>query len=464
MFRSIRLLFDGGERAAAPVMDRVALSIGSPSVSLILNLDDLPPGKSTVAGVQRHLAQQYRNLEVLLVCAARSVPTEMRLAFDLVETGSAEEGTMYRSRRDDRLSCIVTGGIETDAEWWQVAIAAASGELILPIDPRWDLRLSAVAELAAPWVRRPRTAASVGLVHPETGGMGSRVDLVTARADMMAVAGLGTGAKVLGALGAVGSGYDGCVVGVFARAVLERIGGVPGPIGDPATWTEIGRRLHVDGRERNSENRIQIQAHPIGFVGSSGRQRIVDSTNVSRSSWSVGVSARAALERTGSVQAPIGDPAVWAEIRRRLEVDDQDQNNGKRIQLLARPIEFVRMSRRRRIGGSMKVCRPPLPARSLHLVYRASSVIPFLVAVSLFAAVAGRVTGLISSDLLWIAATTPVLSAVVVILGLMMDDRAVTPVGTTTARLQLLGAAIGAALWGTLGSPLRRTAGELNRA
>jgi hypothetical protein len=244
---------------------------------------------------------------------------------------------------------------------------------------------------------------------------------------------------------------------------LERIGGVPGPIGDPATWTEIGRRLHVDGRERNSENRIQILAQSIGLVGSTGRQRIVDSAKVPRSSWSVGVFARAALERIGSAEASIGDPAMWTEIGRHLQVDDQKQNTGKRIRILARPIGLVKSSKDRRIAGSMKVAGPPWSARPLHLVYRASSVMPFLVALSLCAAVAGRATGLISPDLLWIAATAPVLSAVVVILGLMMDDRAVRPVGTTTARMKLLSAAIGAALWGTLGSPLRRPASELNR-
>jgi hypothetical protein len=89
---------------------------------------------------------------------------------------------------------------------------------------------------------------------------------------------------------------------------------------------------------------------------------------------------------------------------------------------------------------------------------------PFLVALSLAAAVAGRVSGLVSSDLLWIAAAAPVLPAVVVILGLMMDDRALRPVGATSVRLPLLLGAIGASLWGTIGSPLRWTARELDRA
>ncbi len=389
LFSSVRRLFDGGERAVAPVMNRVVLSIGSPSVSLVLNLDDLPRGHSTVSVVKQYLAQQYRKFEVVLVCPSGTVPTELVLAFDLTETGSSANGTMYQSRRDNRLRCMVTEGIKTESGFWRVAIAAASRELILPIDPRWDLGLTAIAEMASPWVRRPRTDVSIALVHPKTAGPWSSVGLVAARTDLMAVAGLGTGGIALGALGALGSGYEGCIAGMFSRSALRRIDGLPGPINDPATWTEVGRRLDIDGRNRTSESRVQVVPRPIGHVNSSGRREIVESMTLAGLSWST---------------------------------------------------------------------------RSLQLLYHASSFMPLLVVLSIVAAILGRVTGFVPADLLWIAASTPILSAVVVVLGLMMDDRAVHSAGATRARLSLLFGAVGASLWGALGSPLRWPAGEFNRA
>ncbi|MFW2383053.1 MAG: hypothetical protein ACN4GZ_14970 [Acidimicrobiales bacterium] len=390
LFAAIRRFFDGGERAVAPVMDRVALSIGNPSVSLIVDLEDLPAGESTVSRVMQYLAQHYRNLEVVLVCTSREVPTELLLAFDLVETGSSTEGTMYRSRRDSRLRCIVTGqDAESDREWWRLAISAASGELIMPVDSRWVLRPSAVSRLAAPWVRRPRTVASIGIVEPVPGGFGSTADIVAARADMMAVAGLGTGPALLGALGAVGAGYDGCIAGVFTRRALLRIGGVPGPIQDPLTWAEVGRRLRVDGMERSLEHRVQVVPQSVGEVESSGRWTSMSGMDWARSSWKT---------------------------------------------------------------------------RAFQLVYRVASVLPILAMISLAAAVAGGVSGIVRTDLLWVAAAAPLLYTVVIILGLMMEDRAVRPASGTRARLRLLAGAVGASLWGTLGSPFRWSSSELNRA
>jgi hypothetical protein len=311
------------------------------------------------------------------------------LAFDLVESGTTELGTVHRSRREERLSCVVTGNSMTYRDHWRSAVAATSGELIVPIDPQWDLRRSAVAELAAPWVRRPQTAAAIGIVHKQVEGIRSGAELVAIRADLMAIAGLGNSGGVLGSFGAFASGHEGCVVGAFARGCLERIDGMPGPISSAATWIELGRRLHVDGRERTRQNRIQVVAQPMGTSHSSRRRSIASEPSRAHSPWSL---------------------------------------------------------------------------LSLQLLYRTATMIPVLVLISVSAAIVGALVGLVDPNVLWVSAAVPVLHLVVIVIGLMMDDRALRPVGNTGARLQLLVAAIGAALWGTMGSPLRPTTSELNRA
>ncbi len=390
LFASVRRLSDGGEEAVRPVMDRLAVSRGSKSVSLILDLDDLSDEESSVAFVRRFLAQRYRNLELLVLCGSGGIPTELGLAFDLTEVGTTGNVTIHRSRRDERVACVVRVADNGDFKLrWKDAIGAASGDLVLPLDGRWSLRPIAVAELAAPWVRTPRISAAFGVVHPRMNGRFDTSDLVSIRTDLVATAGLGSGASIHAALGALASGNEGCIAAMFKRDVLQRLGGLPGPISDPATLTTLGHQLQVDAETKHIKNDVHVLSRPLGLVASTGRLRL------------------------GSIPAGADVSAT---------------------------VRFTRM------------------------VLAASERMVFIVAFSIAAAVVGRMMGTVSADLLWIAAAAPLLLLTVVVLGLMMDDRALRPVGSTSARLSLLVGGLAAGLWGTVGSPLRRPSRELHRA
>lgn len=390
LFSSVRRHFDGGEESVRPIMDRVAISRGSRSVSLILDLEDLSDEESSVAFVRRFLAQRYRNLELLVLCGSRGIPTELGLAFDLNEVGTAGNATIHRSRRDERVVCVVRVSDDGDFKTrWQDAVGAASGDLVFPLDGRWVLSPNAVAELAAPWVRTPNISAAFAVINPRTRGRLATTDLVSTRTDLVAIAGLGSGASIQSALGALGSGNEGCIAAMFKRGTLQRLGGLPGRVSDPSTWTALGHQLQVDALTRRAKNDVQVLSKPLGSVASTGRLRL------------------------GSIPA-----------------------------------------------GSITSPR----ARTTQLVLAASEKMIFIVAFSVLAAVVGRLMGTVSANVLWIAATAPLLSLTVVVLGLMMDDRALSPVGRTSARLSLLVGGFGAGLWGTIGSPLRRPPGELHRA
>ncbi len=390
IFSSVRNLFDGGEDAVRPVMERLAISRGSRSVTLLLDLADLGPTESSVRCVQRFLEQRYRNLELLVLCGGQQVPTELRLAFDLTEAGTAGTVTVHRSRRDDRVACVVSASDGEDARArWQHALDVASGDLVLPLDGRWKLSANAVAELAAPWARTPRIAATVGVVHPRSRGRLGTTRLVSTRADLIATAGLGGGSAVRAALGALASGNEGCIAGVFKRDLLIRLGGLSGPVADPATWTDVGHRLQVDAQVKHIANAVHVLTRPLGLVESTERR-------------------------------PIGTPSAGLHV-------------------------------------SVK-------ARMPRLILTASGGMGYLSVVSILAAVVGLVTKTISSDIVWIAASAPLVALTVVVIGLMMDDRALRPVGSTRARLSLLAGSLGAGLWGTIGSPLRRPSRELHRA
>ena len=387
---SVRSLFDGGEDAVRPVMERLAISRGSRSVSLLLDLEELGSDESSVAYVRRFLAQRYRNLELLVLCGNQGVPTELMLAFDLGEAGTANNVTVHRSRRDDRVACVVSAaGDEDPRSRWQNALSVASSDLVFPLDGRWDLHANAVAELAGPWARTPRIAATVGVVHPRSSGRLGTSRLVSTRADLIAAAGLGTGSSIHAALGGIASGNEGCIAGVFKRDLLVRLGGLPGPVAEPTTWTELGQRLQADAQVRHAHNAVHVLTRPVGLVASGRRQ-------------------------------PIGAPSPG-----------------------------LHSSLRARLTGA---------------VLTASARMAYVGIFSVIAAVYGLATNTVSTDIVWIAAAAPVLALTVIVIGLMMDDRALRPIGSTGERLSLLAGSLGAGIWGTLGSPARRPSSELHRA
>ncbi len=265
-FAAVGRLFDRGERAVGPLVDRIAQSMGTPSVSMVLPLSGLDEGDDTVSAVRRFLGQRYRNLELILVSDATGVPTELSLAFDLVEAGTSSAGTVFRSRRDERLSCVLAGTTSIESDLWNAGLAATSGALVCPVDPRWQLRPFALAAMSSAWLRRPDTTASAAVLHRSNNGLRARCAVVSLRADAVALAGLGSGQRALSALGSLAAGHQGSVVGIFERATLERIGGVVGPIADPQTWNSLVRRLQHDGEERSIEHRVEIHTDPVGRV------------------------------------------------------------------------------------------------------------------------------------------------------------------------------------------------------
>ncbi len=100
VFGSVRELLNGGQRTVTPVLDRVAVSVGSRSVSMVCDLaewTEASPSASPVSLVQSLLAQRYRNLELVVIAAQDRIPTDLHLAFDLHEAGTDETALIYRT-------------------------------------------------------------------------------------------------------------------------------------------------------------------------------------------------------------------------------------------------------------------------------------------------------------------------------------------------------------------------------
>ncbi|NNF55203.1 MAG: hypothetical protein HKN03_12285 [Acidimicrobiales bacterium] len=392
-------LFDGAKRTVAPVIDRVAVSVGSRSVSMICDLaewTEASTSASPVRLVQSLLAQRYRSLELVVIAAEERIPTDLHLAFDLRESGTDGTTLIYRSGRDERLVCIVPMNRVGESMAHDpgaavprlaAAVRIASGDLICPISTAWDLRPLAVAELASPWIHAPQLSASFGIVHPGTGRNGAG-RLVAVRADLLAIAGHGENPTILGGVGLLAGGQRGCIVGMLAKRDLELAGGMPGSPVDPNTWAVLGAVLAELGRDRRSQAAIKVLPAPLGRVAVSGR--------------------------------------TWPSRRRSLIGD-----------------HFI---------GS----------RRTRLVLAAGRLVPAAFGAAVLSSLLGLVTGTVATDVVWLGASAPILLMTVVVLSLIVDDRAVQPVGRTRLRLLLLGGAVSAAISGVVGSPIRWTTGEFH--
>lgn len=382
LFRAVRRLFDGGHRAIASLLDRVAATVSSPTLSMLV---DLGAASAPLVLVRNCLAQRYRNLDVVAVTGTSRLPTDLMLAFDLRESATLDTGVLYRSQRDERLLVLVPAD-ETGSGQDRLALAAdaSSGELVCPVHEAWHLHSGAVADLAGSWVRRRDLHGSFGVLHPPASTVSRPDRLVSIRADLLAAAGLGDGAAALGALGSMASGQRGCIVGLIEGSLYQRIGGLPGDVADPASWARLAASLMDDTHQRGLTPRVRIHPRPLGEL---------DRT--------LGVSSR------DLVVLPSGrgaTPLVWR-------------------------------------------------------VLRTTRVIPWVAAAGATAAVAGLATGQVALDVVLVAASAPFVLATAIVVGLMMDDRALRPVRSTRTRLGLVVAALGAAGGGVVGSPLRWPAG-----
>lgn len=385
VFRAVRRLFDGGHRAIAPLLDRVAASVGAPSVSMLV---DLGATERPAALLASCLAQRYGRLDVVAVAASSQVPTDVRLAFDLEEVTSTESAVVYRSRRDERLLVLVpSAGAATGEERLAVACRIASGELVCPVHDSWQLHSGAIAELAGSWIRRPELLGSFGVLHPTGTGPAGLFRLVSIRADLLAAAGLGDGVASLGALGAIASGQVGGIVGLIEREIYLRVDGMGGDLAQPGTWAGLAARLIEDCYLRGSRAQVRLHPRPMGHVEGGGRAANRDLT--------VLPAVRGAT------------PPVWRVLW---------------------GVQFV----------------------------------PWATAVGVAAGLVGAVTGQVSADVLLVAGSAPLVLATAIVLGLMMDDRALRPVRSSRRRLSLVLGAVAASVGGVLGSPLRGATGQFH--
>ncbi len=394
VFTTISRQADLGVGAVSAAIDRASLSLGSKPVSLILDLEDVPADQDLVALVQRFLGQRYRALEVLVLTGDDGVPAELAVAFDTVESSVHNGVTMHRSQRDDRLALvtIVNERAMLADDRVSAAVQVAAGELVLPVDYRWELKPLAIAELAAPWLHHPTNVASFGVIHPVKHPKKLRKGrTVSMRADLIAMSGLGNTADAHAVLGAIGSGNDGGIIGMFQRRTFVRMAGLDGPLRDPATWTFVGDQLRIDADHRTVENRIEILPQPMGTIYSS----------------------------------------VWSSVPAFSEQH----------------------------GPSLS--RKVLPVKTGLIV---SQVMPILSLVSFGAAIIGLATGWLSADLVLISLSAPIVATAVLVMTMIMDDRALRPVGSTRERLRMLIGSFDAGLSGMLGSPFRWPAGIFNRA
>ncbi len=385
VFRAVRRLFDGGHRAIAPLLERVAASVGAPSVSMLV---DLGGADRPAAHLASCLAQRYGRLDVVAVAASAQIPTDVRLAFDLEEITSTESAVVYRSRSDERLLVLVPAdSAATGKERLAIACRVASGELVCPVHESWQLHSAAIAELAGSWIRRPDVLGSFGVLHPTGAGPAGVVRLVSVRADLLAAAGLGDGVAALGALGAIASGQVGGIVGLIERAIYLRVDGLGGDIAQPGTWAGLAARLIEDCYLRGRRAQVRLHPRPLGHVDGGGRTANRDLT--------VLPAVRGAT------------PPVW------------------------RVLWGVRL-------------------------------VPWATAVGVTSGIVGAVTGRVSSDVLLVAGSAPLLLATAIVVGLMMDDRALRPVRSSRRRLALVLGAVAASIGGVVGSPLRGATGQFH--
>lgn len=378
LFRAVRRLFDGGHRAIASLLERVAGTVSAPTVSMLVDLDTVP---TPVVHLRSCLAQRYRNLDVMAVTAAGRLPTDLMLAFDLRETATVPTGVIYRSQRDERLLVLVAADDHgTPGHRLALAADASSGELLCPVHPAWHLNSGAVADLAGSWVRRRDLHGAFGVVHPPASTIGRADRLVSIRADLLAAAGLGEGAAALGALGALASGRHGSIVGLVERSVYGRAGGLPGDVALPASWAGLAAAMMDDAHQRGLTPSVRIHPRPLGELDQQ-----------------LGVSTRGLVELPPSRGAA---PLVWRALR-------------------------------------------------------SAPLVPGLAVSGTIAAAVGLVTGQVSLDVVLVGASAPLVLATAIVVGLMMDDRALRPVRSTRTRLRLVVAALVAAGGGVVGSPLR---------
>ncbi len=177
----------------------------------------------------------------------------------------------------------------------------------------------------------------------------------------------------------------------------------------------------------------------------------------------VGMLARRDLELAGGIPGSLVDPKTWGLLGAALAELGRDRRSHAAVKVLAAPLGRVADSGRTWPLSRRSLSRDRLiGTRGTDLVLVAGRFIPVAFGLAVLASFLGLATGGVAADVVWVAASAPILAITVVVLSLMIDDRALRPVGRTRLRCFLLGGAVSAAITGVVGSPLRWTPREFH--